>query len=314
MAVNDTDELVATIRLRGGIPTNAGSWTTAAILLEAWRQLLTNHAPMLIAARGEYYVQRTNQILTVGADSYRMPTRAAAIRHLSIVGTDSIIRPIVELGPEEQAQVRAQSGRIGRPLFYEFTGQQLVLWPVPQLAETLRIAWHIRAGRLVANSTDGLPITAVALSTPSAGSTRLTFSANPPGSATVWSEGTKNDAGTKTYDICKRNSPFEVVASDVVPTASTATTMTFTSTDVPSSVGVGDVVTPAAFAVFPQVPVELHLPLALRTAAAIIGPKNDDLQTKLLDEAGGLEKQLLIGILAPRSKGNSKRLANFRVW
>lgn len=309
MAVNDTDELATTARIRGVIPSNYGSWTTANVLNEGWRQLVSHHLPMLMNARGEYLVKTTNIQMVSGTEMYRLSHRAAGIRHVAFLGTDSVLRPTSEMNPEEQAQWRAQPTRTDAPRFYEFAEQSLRLWPIPNITERIRVKWFMRPSRLVSYATDAAVITGISIG---ATSTVLTFAANPPSGATIWSTGTKNDAGTLLYDIVKRSSPFDTLAYDITKTATAATTLTFLTADVPSTVGIGDVVTPANYSAFAQIPVELHLPLALRTAAAILKPKGDGLSPALEEEAKDEEERLLNGLLVPRSKGNVRRLASRR--
>lgn len=295
MALNDSAELLALIRRRGSIPSNSPDWTAALVLEQATRELLETHLPMLIAARGEYLVKLSDLPLVASQLAYRLPARCAAVRQVDYLQSDGTRTPIDGAKPSELSDDRTNINIVGRPTRFVFREHSLEVYPLPpSTSDKLRVKWHMRPSR-ICETTEAAAITIIATDTPSVGQTRITF-ATPAGS--IWAVATR-------FDFVKNSSPFDVPSLDVLPLSSTATTKVVTSTDLSADIAVGDWISPAGYSPFANCPVELHQPIALRAAAAVIAAKDPGLATALVGEATAKEKQLLIGVLAPRSKGNT---------
>lgn len=301
MAAFDTSELLDVIRLRGMLPSNSPDWTVTRILAQATREMYATHLPMLVAARGEYLVKTTDIPCVAGQASYRLNRRCAAVRHVALLRADGTLQPLEELKPGEASNMRLDTARRGQPAYYSFNEHSLSLWPLPESSsDKIRVKWHIRPNKLIASDTTVAVITLIALDTPTAGITELNFTAVPTAPA------------PGTFDFIKPSHPFDIMGFDLTKVSVTATQLRFTATDIPQDLVAGDYVHAAGTSIFPNIPQELHEPLALRTAAAIVKSKRDGLAKDLEDEALAKERQLLVGILAPRSKGNHKRLVSRR--
>lgn len=308
MSLQDSAELLDVIKQRGTVPINAGSWTDAALLRTASEVLRTWHLPLLINAKGEYLVKESLIPCVVGQREYALSYRAAAVRLLSLKGSDNIERPLEDLTPAAQAQIYTDRGRKGTPSFYSFREGFVQLLPLPaSTSDSLKVLWHIRPGRIVA-TTDCSQIASIAADTPSAGLTRLTLVAT----ALSGMVGTLN---VTKYEFTGVNNPFPVKGFDVTVRSNVIVgsgSIDFTSSELPTDLAAGDWIAPQGKTPFPNIPEELHVPLALRTAAVAVGSKQSVLREALNAEAGVLEKNLLNGILAPRSKGNVRRLVQRR--
>ncbi|MDX2014146.1 MAG: hypothetical protein SFW67_28365 [Myxococcaceae bacterium] len=306
MALNDTTELISLARLRGSIPSNSPDWNLSALLAQASRELLSTHLPMLVAARGEYLVKTVDLPCVQGQRAYRLPARCAAVRGVQYLQADGGVRTLEEATPMDLSDAEVNLNRIGTPIRYVFTEHSLELFPLPQnAADSIRVKYHVRPSRLIdtANATTfSRAITGISPNTPVAGQTRLTF-------ATLGSSFTG-----VTVDFVKATSPFDIMAFDVpVVSAPSGTQLDFASANLPADLAVGDWWSTSNYSPFPNMPVELHEPLALRLAAAVVTAKDPKLARNLEAEADAKEKRLLVGILAPRSKGNVKRLVG-RDW
>lgn len=301
MALNDSAELLALIRRRGSIPSNSPDWPSATVLEQATRELLETHLPMLVAARGEYLVKTVDLALVANQTRYRLPARACAIRMVEYLQSDGGKTTLIESNPAEQAGRNVN--QVGRPSEYTFAEHSLELYPKPGSAgDSIRVKYHQRPSRITTTDVVAI-ITAKDVNTPLAGQTRFTFVA--PSGGGIWTAATK-------FDVVKATSPFDILSFDLTPVSSTATTKVFTSSALSDEIEVGDYIAPANYSPFANCPVELHQPVALRAAAAIIKAKNDGLAKALVDEAKQKEAELLIGILAPRSKGNPKIIKSSR--
>jgi len=303
MALNDSTELLALIRRRGSIPSNAPDWPAATVLEQATRELLETHLPLLIAARGEYLVKTSDLPLVARQLAYRLHPRCAAVRQVDYLQADGMRTPIVESKPSDLSADRTSANLVGRPTRYVFREHYLEVFPLPPSSgDSIRVRWHIRPSRICATS-EAAAITIIATDTPTPGKTTVTY-VTPAGS--LWSAAVR-------YDFVKRSSPFDIMSYDLLPpSAGSSTTKVFTSSEFSSDIEVGDWIAPAGYSPFANCPVELHQPIALRTAAAVISIKGDGLADKLVSEADAKEKQLLKGVLAPRSKGNPQVLKSRR--
>jgi hypothetical protein len=304
MALNDSAELLDLIQLRGSIPANNPDWTDAKVLAQASREMIETHLPMLLAARGEYLVKTQDIALVSGQLGYRLHPRCASVRYVGYLQSDGTLREIPEANPGELFEMTANINTRGAPARFTFREHSLELWPLPSSgSDKLRVKWHIRPSRICVTS-EAARINLIELNTPAAGQTRLTFSA-PTSPGSIWS-------GSTRFDLVKSTSPFDVIGLDLLPLSSSATTRVFTATELPSELEVGDYIAPANYSPFANVLVELHEPIALRAAAAMVGAKGDGLADRLVGEATAKERQLLVGVLAPRSKGNAKTILTRR--
>ena len=302
MALNDSAELLDVIRLRGSIPLKSPDWTAAKILRHATLELLQTHLPMLLAARGEYLVKSEDLALVSGQLAYRLNPRCAAVRYIGYLQSDGRLREIPEAKPGELFEGQASSTLISTPCRYIFREHSIELWPLPgNTNDKIRVKWHQRPSR-ICDVIECATVTNVQANTPIAGQTTVTF-AQPTGS--IWSAATR-------FDLVKSSSPFDILSSNLLPLSASATTKVFTSSELSADFQIGDAVCPANYSSFANVPVELHEAIALRTAAAVIKAKDRALSDDLVTEATAKERQLLIGVLAPRSKGNAKVIPSRR--
>ncbi len=307
MALNDSSELLDVIKSRGSVPVNAGSWTSAALLRTASEVVNTWHLPMLVEAKGEYLVKETQIPLVQGQREYLISYRAAAVRLLSRLAAGSIENPLEDLNVRAQSLMQVDRTRQGPPVFYSFREGYVQLFPLPASAsEYLKVLWHFRPNRLTV-TTDCAQISTITPANPDATHTLLTF-------LTVFTSAMAGPTGTK-YDFIGYRNPFTLKAIDV-PTATLVSaggsTISVLTSDIPADLAAGDWVAAAGYTPFPNIPAELHTPVALRTAAIATGSRQSALRDALNAEASAIEKNLLNGILSPRSKGNPKRLVQRR--
>lgn len=331
MALFDSAELLTSIKTRGMVPANAGSWTDDELLRAATEEILTWHLPLLVAAKGEYLVKDEFLALlstdnAFPAAAYDISYRAAAVRHVKYVtglvtdanGTTTAGQesPMEELTPPEQASFSLQRVTRGVPRWFTFREGKIEVYPAPNTPSgqaSLWVKWHMRPSRLTLTTNCRL-ITNVQADTPTAGKTRITLTSAIP-SALAGAIGTL-------YDFVSARNPFPVKAWDVATTTTmtggVSTTMDVLSTSLrqagggSAGVAIGDYLCPAEKTLFPNIPSELHSAAALRAAATAVSARNPALKERLMAEAYAKEISLLNGILAPRSKGNVKRLVNRR--
>lgn len=313
MALYDSAELLTTIKLRGMVPVNAGSWSDAELLRAASEEVDTWHLPLLVDARGEYLVKEQVIACVVDQAAYLVNYRAAAVRSVLLRKSDGTEQPIDEVSASKQSRLFFDRTLKGVPQFYAFREGYIDLYPKPDATTySLVVKWHISPNRIVL-VTDCRQILSKAVDTPTAGKTRLTLASAVP-TALAGASGTL-------YDFVGVRKPFPIkgwdVASQSTVTDGVSTTVDFTTADLPSDLTVaagvnGDWLCATQKSPHPNVPHELHSAIALRAGAAAIAARDPAVQATLLREAKMKEQELLNGILAPRNKGAVKRLVQRR--
>lgn len=309
--LNDCDELLATLKVRGMIPESAGSWTDAALLKAAFDEAQTWLLPLLINARSEFLVKVEDIAVVANQGSYRPNARVAAIRQVAFLRADGTEYELTEIAPPKKTEWGLQPTRTGQPQFYTFEDSVITLWPKPGAAgDSLRVRYHYRPNRYAVLA-DTCAITAFPGGA-AAGYTRLAVSSIPVA---------MNAAAA--VDITRSTPNFDLLAFGLAPGVAIATAgtsidvLTASLPGAPNAIAIGDRVALANYTAFPNMPPELHLCAALRAASSVVKSKGDKtLSESLLGEAVTKERSLLAGILAPRSKGNALRLGNsrFRRW
>lgn len=309
MALDDSSELLETIKVRGSVPVNAGTWTNAALLKAATDAILTIHLPMLVDAKGEFLIRESLVATVEGQQEYLPSYRSAATRQLALKRADGHELPIEELKYPGQSPMALDRTRKGTPRWFWFRDNYFGVWPLPDSeASNFIVRWHMRPSRIVV-TTDCWQILSITANSPSAGLTRIAF-------ATVAPTAMAGALNSAKYDFVGNKNPFPVKGFDVVTrslvTAGVSTTIDFTSSELPSDLAVDDWVAPFQKSPFANVPQELHVPAALRAAAAAVGSRNSKMKLDLIAEAVDEEKRLLRGLLVPRSKGNIQRIVTTR--
>lgn len=304
MALQDSAELLTAIKEAGSIPVNAGSWTDARILAKASSEIRKFYLPKLVDAKGEYLVKESLIPCVNAQREYLISPRAAAVRLVSFKGGDNVERPLDDLTPRAQSELYVDRGRLGMPLWYNFREGYVQLFPLPMNAtDFLKVLWHIRPSRLIVTS-DARQIFSIVAG---ASTTVINF-ATAVGTALAGAAGTL-------YDLVGVKNPFAIkswdAASQGTVTDGVSTAITFLNSAIPTDLAVGDWVAAAGYSPMPNIVEDLHEPLALRTAASIVGSRQSALRTSLLEDAASAERELG-SLLEPRSKGNPRKLVQRR--
>lgn len=309
MAIDDSAELLDTIKTRGSIPVNSGTWTDAKLLKAASDAIVTVHLPMLVAAKGEYLVKESLIPMVQGQKEYRPSYRAAGngVRQLAIQRADGHELPIEELKFPGQSPMALDRNRQGTPRWFWFRENYFGVWPLPDSEAANFVArWHMRPNRIVVTTDAKYIINVTPEIVP--GQTRLAWSGGAPAALA--------SANALFYDIVGRENPFPIKAWDLVCqttiTEGVTTNANFLSSALPSDLAAGDWLCQSQQTPYPNVPVELHIAAALRAAASAVGSRNSSMKRELIREAEDEEKRLLRGLLEPRSKGNIQRIVTTR--
>lgn len=291
------DTLLQNVKDRAALPPAQVAITDPKLLTMATEEMLAYIAPLLEGTNEDYFTDSTDIAIISGTSAYDIPLRAmgSGIRAMKWVDSNGNEGPplnrvdLVDVGMF--ASLSSAS-----PLGFYATATQIVVLPVPQASTgSIRCYYSRRPGTLV----NGTSLATVS----SATSTVLTCASVATG---IFAVG-------QTIDIISPNPPFKLKAKDLAITASTATTITIGADGLTTAgVSAGDYVTLATNSYVPQIPLEWHSLLELRTAARAIAALGDAKgQQFVLQDAAQMERRLL-ALGQPRFQNNTKKLNAWR--
>jgi hypothetical protein len=227
----DNTRFLNQIKLKSALPT--GRFTDQEILDLAYDVLLTDVQPFLISLRQEYYTKKSTSTIVANTASYPLNTRALGLSLRELKWTDSsgTICNLRQLSPED-----IENSNTGTPYGFYFEGVYIVLYPTPSVTGTLTQSFFQRINKPVEASACAV-ITSIDTVTGN-------VTATPPSDWTI----------SNTFDFISRNNGNDTLAKDLSVSAITSTTLTFTTSDIPTSLAIGDYVALAGESPYIQVP------------------------------------------------------------
>jgi hypothetical protein len=291
------DQLLQNVKDRAALPPAQVVVTDPKILNMATEEMLAFIAPLLENTNEEFFTDHQDIPLVAGQTAYDIPTRAmnSAVRALKWLDVNGIEGPplnridLVDINRYASLSSPAPAG------FYP-TATQVVVAPAPGATSgSLRCYYSSRPGVLI----NGTSLATVS----SATDTVLTCASVATG---IFAVG-------QTVDIISPNSPFKLKAKDQIITASTATTITIGAGGLSAAgVSAGDYVTLSSTSYVPQIPLEWHSLLELRTVARVLAALGDARgQQGAMQDAAMIEMRVL-NLAQPRFQNNNKKLNAWR--
>ena len=281
-----TTGLIASIKRRGSIPTSQSLFTEADMLSLADEELQTVIFPIIMSIKGDYFVNNNDTVMT-SAKIYPIPSDAIGlkIKDCYWLDSDGDERQITEVNIGDVTNQVAR-GWIG--LGYYLEKNNVVLTPNSREGDTLRIKYYRRASKMVPTSE------AAQISSIDTGTGVVTFTGNIP---STW---TTSDV----FDAIDDNPGFETKDTDLVITATTATTMTFSDV---TNLAAGYWISLADESPIPQITPEAHALLAQSVTVKILEALGDP---KMVVAQGKFEqiKKSFIDMVAPRADGQVKKI------
>jgi hypothetical protein len=293
-----SDTLLVNLKDRAAIPPASVILTDAGLLTAATEELQAFVAPLLASCNEEYFTTSSDLPIVSGTSAYDIPSRAAsgAIRALKFVDASSVETPVPVPRIELPDIGRYSSLSSSYPVGFYFTATQIVVVPAPTASSgSLRPYYSARPGTLV-NGTSVVTVTNIS-------DTVITAALVTPA---IFAIG-------QTIDVVSPNPPFKMRAKDLSITGSNGTTITIGAGGLTAAgVALGDYVTIANTSYVPQLPLEWHSLLELRTAVRVFAIMGDmegrqEASASAMDMAKTLIKQA-----QPRSAGNPKRISAWR--
>lgn len=231
-----TTEFIDSCERVGHIPVSQSPFRPADILAIADQQLQTGILRQILSTRENFYLTyKDNDVNATGI--YNIPPRAigGALADIQLV-VSGVIQPVVR--SEIHEQFSTNSSPNGVYSFY-IKGNQIVIVPYPTVG-TVRLWYYQRPNNLVATS-ECSQITAIS-----------------SGTLTVDQTSTTDISTSTPCDLIKDQPFFDTLTTDITPSSVSATQIVFSSSDVPTTLAVGDWVARAGQSPIIQIPVEFY--------------------------------------------------------
>jgi hypothetical protein len=299
-----TDEIIELIKLNDALPEDAGSFQDSDYLKLMNQEMMVGLLPQMLKVHEEYYTYEHQIPLVSGTSSYAIPHRATGskLRDLRWVDNNSSYNNrltrynIEDVGPDNSYY---STDRYTNGFYIKNNTINLINTTIS--SGTLGMMIFLRPNEFVLSSR-GCTIAAIDTDT---------------GVITVDSVpthfGTKIDAGnTELFDFISKNSPYKIRKFDVEASAvdSTLKTITFTASDLPSDLVVGDTICWEEETFVPQLPLEVVPLLVQGTAIRCLKTIGDyGAATAELEVLQQMKQDLQI-LIDNRTEGNPQKVIN----
>ncbi len=260
-----SDDLLASIKRRVLVPENQSTFSEQDFLDIATEEMNVGLVPLVMQMNEDYYLYNIDIPLVSGKTKYDIPYRAIGnkLRDVTMVDSNGSVREMTRIGVGDLPNYNS-GGSQNIYLFY-IANNQICL--APDTINTnypsglvLRATIYLRPNALVP-SDEVAVITAIDRTTGV-----ITVSSVPTGFSI-----------TNEIDFVKYKSPHKILSYDLMPTSidSTLNTITFDVSDIPDDLEVNDRICLATETDIPQLPSDLHVILAHRTAIKLLEALGD---------------------------------------
>ncbi len=255
--------LIESVKRRINIPANQNTFTDEDILAFADEELGLSVVPAIMSLHEDYLLFVEDQDLVENQNDYIIPYRAVGnkLYDLQYVDQDGNVYLMSRATAADEPFYQG-SYTVNRTYAYYIKNNRISLMPriTGDTQGTLRFIYYIRPSQLVMTEDVGV-VTDINTDTGDVTVSSLpsTFSTNTP------------------LDFYKAQSPHNVLKIDKTPTSvnSTSKTITFDTEDIPSDLAVGDQIALSQQCAIPQIPSDLHVYLAQKTAERILEAQGD---------------------------------------
>lgn len=239
----DTQRLISQVNIKASLP--QGRYTDSEILDTSYDILLSQMVPLILNLKEEFYVSNSTQSIVAGTSSYPIPSASfgLSLREVKRISSTNII-DLARIDPTDVID-----SNTGTPDSFYLEGQNVVLYPTPQASgDTLKLSYFLTPNKLVL-TTETATITAIDTGTG-------VVSCVPP---TAWSTSNR-------FDFISRENGHKTLGSYLTASALTTSSITFSTSDLPSTLAIGDSIALTGEASYIQIP-DSCFPLMIQMVA-----------------------------------------------
>lgn len=291
-----TSALIDSIKRKGSFPSNQSLFSDTDFVEILDGELRTYVIPFVLKAREEYFVTSEDFSIVSGTASYEIPSKAIGkkLRALYTVSSTGDLVEIPRLNPEDIAIDR----RLIRPYGYYLQGDNVILYPTPTTAGTLRMFYYKRPNKLVVVDN------AAKIASVNTGTYEVTLESLP----TSWTTLTS-------LDVIDKDPSFKTKLEGFTSATVSGVVITVTSAQI-SYFEAGDYIAESGESPIPQIPVEcldLLVQSSIVKCLEAMGDQTGGYQaaaTKLAQLEGDI-----LEVVSQRVEGNPKKITNNRgLW
>ena len=225
----DTARLISQVNIKATLP--QGRYTDQEILDTSNDILMSQMVPLILNLKEEYYVAKASQTLVSGTASYAIPSNSfgLSLREVKILTSTSLV-DLQRIDPGD-----IDSTNTGTPDSFYLEGQNVVLYPTPQVSgDTLVLSYYKAPSELVL-TTATTNITAIASGVVSCVPVSTWTTAN-------------------LFQFTSQENGHKVLASSITASAVGTTSITFSPSAIPSTLAIGDSVSISGKSSYIEIP------------------------------------------------------------
>lgn len=255
--------LIDSVKRRAMIPENQQTFLEADFLAFANEEMDLGCVPHVLSFHEEYFLYTELVTLSANTSRYPVPHRAIGtkLREVAYQDNSGNIFEMSRIKVDDIPSYQNNNIQNSFTLFY-MEGNDLVLIPIvgANPIGQLRFTYYIRPNELVPEDEVSI-ITGVNLTT------GVINVSSIPNTFTL----------ATNFDIVQTKHPHQTIAIDVLALGidTSANTITFSPTNLPTNLSVGDHIALAEQTIVPQIPSDLHSMLAQRVAARCLEALGD---------------------------------------
>jgi hypothetical protein len=290
--------LIDSVKRRINIPTNQNTYSNADILAFADEELSLVVVPAIMTLHEDYLLFNEDQDLQESQSEYIIPYRAVGNKLYDLQFVDQSGN-VISMTRSTMAEQPAYNGAYTTNVNYVYyvKNNRIVLMPpiTGNAVGSLRFIYYIRPSSLVMSDEVGV------INNINRTTGEITVNTLPEAFGT-----------SVRFDLYNVRSPHNMLAIDLEASSvnSTSKTITLDPEDIPSDLLVGDHIALAQQCAIPQIPDDLHVFLAQKTAERILEAQGD-LEGLKLAQAKSAEMEVRAGtIIDNRVEESPPKLVN----
>lgn len=258
-----SNKLIASVKRRAQIPTNQNTFSNQDFLELANEEMAIGLVPSILELHEDYFLWEQDIELVSGQSNYRIPYRAAGnkLKDVYYVDNNNNLYELTRIGNDELAEYNGPF-TTGYIRAFRVQNNEVIIEPSINgyVGGKLRFLYFIRPNDLVIDEEGGV-ITGINRTTGS-----ITLASLP-----------KAYSVSQKYDFIQSTSPHVHLEIDLsaVSINSAQKSLTFDPASIPEDLEIGDYLCLAQESIVPQVPTDLHVVLAHRTAARCLEALGD---------------------------------------
>lgn len=293
MADYTSTGIITDLKNAGLIPTSQKTYENDDFIDFMDRELRLHIVPKIMSTRANYFLgDPYDQSVVSGTSNYALPPRAIGMMLKNVFFLDAAgnEKELTLIEVDDLPDLNTQ--QTGEPEFFYFKDNEVVIRPPPaQSVGSIRMYYYVRRSQII-DILDCGKITQNVAGVLTLNNVPTTFTTSVQ------------------FDLVKGTPGFQTLKMDITPSAVSATTITFSTSDIPSTVAVGDYVCLAQESPIAQIPLEFHPWLTQRVLFRVLRGINDRQGAEdAKDDLKEIEESAML-LLATRADEQSKKIVS----